>query len=64
LAWWLGFPQAHGVVEVAGGGFVLFSVTGMSSLTNSNGVHLMMIQTENAADGWLTRRRWPSRSSG
>jgi hypothetical protein len=47
------FPDARGVVEVAEGGFVLFSVTGMSSLTNGSGVHVMTFQTENVAHGWL-----------
>jgi hypothetical protein len=47
------FPDARGVVEVADGGFVLFSVTGMSSLTDGSGVHVMMFQTDNAAHGWL-----------
>jgi hypothetical protein len=36
-----------------GRGFVLFSVTGMSSLTNGSGIHMMTFQTEDAAYGWL-----------
>jgi hypothetical protein len=32
------FPESRGVLEVAGGGFVLFSVTGMSSLTSGSGI--------------------------
>jgi hypothetical protein len=32
---------------------VLFSLTGMSSLTNGSGVHVMMFETEHAAHGWL-----------
>ncbi len=47
------FPEARGVVEVADGGFVLFSVTSMSSLTNGSGVHVMTFQTANVARGWL-----------
>jgi hypothetical protein len=47
------FPECRGVVEVADGGFVLFSLTGMSSLTNGSGVHVMRFQTENAAHDWL-----------
>jgi len=31
------FPEGRGVLEVAGGGFVLFSLTGMSSLTSAAG---------------------------
>jgi hypothetical protein len=47
------FPDARGVVEVADGGFVLFSLTGMSSLTNGSGVHVMTCQTEDVAHVWL-----------
>jgi hypothetical protein len=47
------FPDARGVIEVAEGGFVLFSLTGMSSLTNGSGVHVMTFETEHAARGWL-----------
>src|SRR5205823_15040399 len=47
------FPDAQGVIEVAEGGFVLFSLTGMSSLTNGNGVHVMTFETVYTAHGWL-----------
>jgi hypothetical protein len=47
------FPDARGVVEVAGGEFALFALTGMSSLTNGNGIHVMTFQTESADLGWL-----------
>ena len=47
------FPEATGVIEVTGGGFVLFSLTGMSSLTSGSGVHVMTFQTAGAAHGWL-----------
>jgi hypothetical protein len=47
------FPDAHGVVEVEDGGFVLFSLTGMSSLTNGRGVHVMTFQTDNDGHSWL-----------
>ena len=47
------FPEARGVVEVADGGCVLFSVSGMSSLANGSGVHVMMFQTEDATHSWL-----------
>lgn len=47
------FPEAHGVVEVSGGGCVLFSVSGMSSLTDGSGIHVMRFQTEDATHGWL-----------
>jgi hypothetical protein len=47
------FPDARGVIEVASGGFVLFTLTGMSSLADGRGVHVMTFQTEGAAHGWL-----------
>lgn len=47
------FPEARGVIEVTGGGFVLFSLTGMSSLTSGSGVHVLTFQTADAAHGWL-----------
>jgi hypothetical protein len=47
------FPEGRGVLEVTGGGFALFSVTGMSSLTSGSGIHLMRFQTAGAAHGWL-----------
>jgi hypothetical protein len=47
------FPNAHGVIEVGDGGTVLFSLSGMSSLTNGTGVHVMMFQTDHSALGWL-----------
>ena len=47
------FPDARGVVDVGGGEFVLFTLTGMSSLTNGSGIHVMTFQTESADLGWL-----------
>jgi hypothetical protein len=47
------FPEARGVVEVGDGGFVLFSVGGMSSLDDGSGVHVMTFQTEHDPHGWL-----------
>jgi hypothetical protein len=46
-------PDARGVVEVEDGDFVLFGVTGMSSLTNGSGVHVMTFQTDSDAHDWL-----------
>ena len=34
-------------------GFVLLSLTGMSSLTNGSGIHVMTFQTADVAHGWL-----------
>jgi hypothetical protein len=47
------FPSAQGVIEVAAGGAVLFSLSGMSSLTDGRGVHVMQFQTEEAEHLWL-----------
>jgi hypothetical protein len=47
------FPEARGVIEVIAGGFVLFSLTGMSSLTSGSGIHVMTFRTADAAHGWL-----------
>jgi hypothetical protein len=47
------FPEARGVIEATGGGFVLCSLTGMSSLTSSSGVQVMTFQAADAAHGWL-----------
>ena len=47
------FPDARGALEVADGATVLFTLTGMSSLTNGSGVHVMTFQTENVEHGWL-----------
>ena len=38
---------------MTGGGLVLFSLTGMSSLSSGSGVHVMTFQTADAAHGWL-----------
>jgi hypothetical protein len=47
------FPNASGAVELASGGVVLFDVTGMSSLANGSGIHVMTFQTEVATHDWL-----------
>jgi hypothetical protein len=46
-------PEGRGVIDVTGGGFVLSSLAGMSSLTSGSGVHVMTFQTADAAHGWL-----------
>jgi len=33
--------------------FVLFTLTGMSSLANGSSVHVMTFQTQDTAHGWL-----------
>ena len=47
------FPDARGVVDVGDSECVLFSVTGMSSLTDGTGIHVMTFQTESPDLGWL-----------
>jgi hypothetical protein len=48
-----GPSEGRGVIEVAGGGFVLFSLTGMSPLASGSGIHVMSLQAADAAHGWL-----------
>ena len=45
-------PDARGVIEVAGGE-VLFTLTGLSSLTDGRGLHVMMFQTTEPDHLWL-----------
>jgi hypothetical protein len=47
------YPNAHGVIEVGDGGCVLFSLSGMSSLTNGSGIHVMTFETEVPSHAWL-----------
>ena len=47
------YPNAHGVIEVGDGGCVLFTLSGMSSLTDGNGIHVLMFETEDPAHVWL-----------
>lgn len=47
------FPDARGTVSVAGDQFVLFTLTGMSSLTDGSGIHVMMFMTEDEKHAWL-----------
>ena len=47
------FPNAHGVIEVGGDECVLFTLTGMSSLANGSGIHVMTFQTDDDAHEWL-----------
>ncbi|HET7397735.1 MAG TPA: hypothetical protein VFJ94_04345 [Intrasporangium sp.] len=46
-------PHAHGVIHPDEGGVVLFSLTGMSSLTEGHGIHVMTFQTEVEPHSWL-----------
>jgi hypothetical protein len=47
------FPNASGAIDVSDGGVVLFTLTGMSSLEDGRGVHVMQFQTEDDAHLWL-----------
>jgi len=47
------FPEARGTVDVGDGGFVLFSLTGMSSITDGKGVHVMLFRTDDERYQWL-----------
>ena len=47
------FPDARGVLTLDNGGFVIFELTGMSSLADGAGVHVMRFQTEDPAHLWL-----------
>jgi hypothetical protein len=47
------FPDARGAVEVEPESFVFFTLTGLSSLTNGSGVHVMLFMTEHEPHLWL-----------
>ncbi len=47
------FPDARGSVSVGREQFVLFTLTGMSSLTDGSGIHVMMFMTEHEKHLWL-----------
>src|SRR4249919_884101 len=47
------FPNAHGVLDVDEGGSVLFRLTGMSSLADGRGIHVLTFETADAEHTWL-----------
>jgi hypothetical protein len=47
------FPDARGVVHLGDGQFVLFSLTGLSSLTDGRGVHVVTFHTDAPSHTWL-----------
>jgi hypothetical protein len=49
------FPSCQGSIAVAEGAFVLFSMVGMSSLTDGQGVHVLMFRTEHEPHLWLNQ---------
>ena len=46
-------PDARGAIEVAGGGLVLFTLRGLSNLTDGAGVHVMTFLTDVQDHLWL-----------
>ena len=47
------FPDARGAITTADGAAVLFSLTGMSSLADARGIHVMTFQTGSVTHDWL-----------
>ncbi len=47
------FPNAHGVLDMEQGGQVLFTLTGMSSLSDGSGIHVLTFQTDATEHLWL-----------
>jgi len=46
-------PEAQGAIEVGEQAFVLFTLTGLSNLTDGAGVHVMTFMTEHEPHAWL-----------
>ena len=62
IAQWSNFPRLHagfahpdarGSIDVGDDAFVLFTLTGLSNLTDGTGVHVMTFMTEDAHHLWL-----------
>lgn len=49
------FPDGQGTIAVADDAFVLFKITGMSSLTDGQGVHVLTFRTEHEPHLWLNQ---------
>ncbi len=47
------FPDARGLLRPDGGGLVMFSLTGVASLTDGRAVHVLRFTTDHAALLWL-----------
>ena len=61
-ATWSNFPQLHGgfarpeargVIDLGHDAFVLFSLSGLSDLTDGAGIHVMTFMTEHEPSRWL-----------
>jgi hypothetical protein len=46
-------PDARGTIDVGDEGFVLFTLTGLSNLTDGAGIHVMTFMTEHEPHLWL-----------
>ena len=62
VAQWANFPRLHagtanpdarGVIDVGEGGFVLFTLHGLSDLTDGSGIHVMKFMTHTESHQWL-----------
>ena len=62
LATWSNFPRLHsgyahpdarGAIELADGGLVLFTLTGLSDVTDGSGIHVMKFMTDHKPSLWL-----------
>jgi hypothetical protein len=49
----LAYPDARGFIVVESGEVVLFTLTGLSSLVDGRGVHVLTFQTEDPEHLWL-----------
>ncbi len=47
------YPDASGFISVASGGLVMFALTGLSSLRDGRGVHVISFQTDDTGHRWL-----------
>ena len=46
-------PDARGSIDVGNGGYVLFTLRGLSNLTDGAGVHVLTFMTEHQSHLWL-----------
>ena len=46
-------PDARGTIEVGDQAFVLFTLTGLSNLTDGAGIHVLTFMTEHKPHLWL-----------
>ena len=47
------YPDSRGFITVASGGFVFFTLTGLSALSDGQGIHVLTFQTEDPDHLWL-----------